>query len=94
MEGVTWVCVDALKDHEWVSELNISIQATGFGGSQLRHRSSQRRPVENAVGFRRLQDLITDFQTTAQESRNTTIAHAKNVSVDISRCGFVQITRE
>ena len=51
MEGVTWVCVDALEDHEWVSELNISIQVTSFGGSQLRHRSSQRCPVENAVGF-------------------------------------------
>ena len=28
MEGVNLVCDDALEDHEWVSELNISIQET------------------------------------------------------------------
>ena len=26
MEGVNWVCVDALDDHKWVSELTISRQ--------------------------------------------------------------------
>ena len=28
MEGVKWVCGDALEDHEWVSELTISRQET------------------------------------------------------------------
>ena len=28
VEGVNWVCHAAREDHEWVSELNISIQET------------------------------------------------------------------
>ena len=32
MEGVNCVCDDALEDHEWVSELTISIQETEVFG--------------------------------------------------------------
>ena len=32
MEGVTWVCDDALEDHVWVSELTISRQETEVSG--------------------------------------------------------------
>ena len=32
MEGVNWVCDDALEDHVWVSELTISRQETEVSG--------------------------------------------------------------
>ena len=50
MPGVNRVCEEAFEEHEWVSELTISMQeGRSVGGSGLRNRYPLRGAVEHAV---------------------------------------------
>ena len=52
--GVIWVCGEAFEEHEWVSELTISMQeGRSVGGSGLRNRYPMRGAVEHVEGSQR-----------------------------------------
>ena len=72
MERVIWVCDDTLVKNECVSGLNISIPETEVLVALNQDIEVPCVVQWRILWFRRIQDLIKDFQPTAQKFRNST----------------------